>query len=110
VAPSRAKPQTLGAVELDDHVPELRTGATPAPVGTTAENEPAADPRAQREHDHVRRSASGADLPLRHGSCVRVVVDRDRQAEVGLGALAERHAFERHVSGEDRGALPLVDG
>ena len=58
------------AVRVDDDVPELAAAPTPA-VEAAVEDEPAADPGPEREHDHVlgpapapsRHSASAVALP-----------------------------------------------
>ena len=105
----RAETAALRPVELEHHVPQLGRGAARSAVEPPAEDEPAADPRAEREHDHVLRTAAGADRPFGHRRGVRVVVDRDRQPQVLLAALSQRDALERDMHGEDRRAFALVD-
>ena len=73
------------------------------------EDEPAADARAEGEHHHVARSASGADLPLGERRRVRVVVDPDREREALPHPVAEVEIGERNVHGRDRPARALVD-
>ena len=105
----RAETAALGPVELEHHVAQLGRGAARSPVEPPAEDEPAADARAEGEHDHVLRAAAGADRPFGDRGGVRVVVDRDGQAQISLAALAQRHARERNVDREDGAAAPLVD-
>ena len=105
----RAEAAALGPVELEHHVAELGRGAARSAVEPAAEDQPAADTRAEGQHDHVLRAAAGADRPLGHRSGIRVVVDRDRQPQVLLGSLSQRDALERNVNREDRRAFALVD-
>ena len=66
-------------------------------------------PGAERQHDHVLRAATRADRPLGDRGGIRIVVDRDGQAQVVLRALAQRHALDRDVDREHGGAFALVD-
>jgi hypothetical protein len=86
-------------------VPDLR----PAPERPPVEHEPAADPGPERQHDHVARAAAGAQHPLGERSRVRVVLDRDRQAEATLHPIAKGEVCERDVDRALRAARALVD-
>ena len=98
----------LAAVR-EHHVAELSRRADRTAIHLPVEDEPAADARAEGEHHHVARSASGADLPLGERRRVRVVVDPDRQREPLAHPVAEVEIGERNVHGRDRPARALVD-
>ena len=97
------------AVVDDDHVAELRAGADRASVGAPAEDQSAADARAEREHDHVGRAAAGSGAPLRDRRRVAVVVDRHGQRQPLAHHVSERHVDERDVHRPDRRPGSLVD-
>ncbi len=92
VPSSRAEAAALRPVVLEHHVTELGGRTARAAVEPPAEDETAADPRAEGQHDHVLRAAAGADRPLGHSGRVRVVVERHRQARgIALRARAAAH-------------------
>ena len=102
VAVARRSPAGDAVVD-DHHVAELGAGADRAAVGPAAEDQPAADPGAEREHDHVGRAATGADAPLGDRGGVRVVVDR-RPAGRAARRITSRNGDvdERDVHRADR--------
>ena len=77
----------------DHHVAELGAGPDPAAVGAPAEDQPAADAGAEREHDHVARAPPGAARATRRSRL------RSRRCRSATGSpnrarhrVAERHA------------------
>ena len=80
-----------------DHVPELGARADPAALQLPAQHEPAADPGAEREHDHVAGAAAGAVPRLGEHRAVAVVVDRHREPEPLGHHRRERDVRERQV-------------
>ena len=68
-------------VEVERDVAELGCGADRAAVEIAVEDEAATHPRPEGEHDHVTRAAACSAAVLRERRRVRVVLDRDGQAE-----------------------------
>src|SRR5205085_2510723 len=90
-------------------VAELGARADGAAVGPAVEDQPAADARAQREHHHVSRSATGAVGPFRERGGIRVVVDPDRKPEAVAHPGAQVEVGERDVYGDHGLPGSLVD-
>ncbi len=109
MAPAWTEPLAGRPVDVDRHVPELGSGADRAAIEAAVEDEPAADPRPEREHDHVLAPAARSVAVLRERSGVRVVLDRRRKAEPLGEAPAEVDVVERDVDGRDGAPGPLVD-
>jgi hypothetical protein len=91
------------------HVPELRACSRRAAIWLAAEDEAAADARAERQHDHVRDTPPGARLPFADRRRVRVVVEADRQAAALAHPLPQRKVGERDVHGADDAPSHLID-
>jgi hypothetical protein len=90
-------------------VPELCPCPHKAPVGRAVEDQPAADPGPEREHDHVARAMARTDAPLGDCGCVPVVVDAHRERETLVHPVTEVEVGQRDVRGRDRAARALVD-
>ena len=97
------------AVDVDDDVAELGAGAGRAAVELAAEDQPAADPGPDRQHDHVGASRAGAEAVLGERRDVGVVVDEDRQPEALADQVADRDVDDRQVDGADRDPALAVD-
>ena len=78
---------------------ELAGGAERAAVELAVQDEPAADPGAERQHDHVPRPPPRAQTVLGDRGGVRVVLERDREPERSREPVAEVDAGERDVDG-----------
>ena len=78
---------SLAGRPVGDHhdVPEL----CPAAVEPVVDDEAAADPRAERQHDQVGRTAAGTEPPLGESRRVPVVLDPCRQRVPRAGAIRE---------------------
>ena len=86
----------LSAV-LEHHVADLGARADEAAVWLAVQDQTAADPCAERQHDHVARAAAGADLPLGDRRSVRVVVQRDGQGDDVCHPVAKVEIVQRDV-------------
>ena len=89
----------------DDDVPELG----PAAIETVVDDEAAADARAEREHDQVRRAPPRPEPPLGERRGVAVVLDAGRQPVALAGAVREVHLVEREVHRAQRDAGAAID-
>ena len=96
-------------VGLHDHVAELGPGALAAALQRAADDEPAADPRADRQQRRLLRPARRAEAPLREHRRVGVVVDEDRQPDALGDEIAERHVDDRQVRRHHGDAALAVD-
>ena len=106
---SAASAAAREAVVDEDDVTELDAGTDRSAVGATAEDQTAADAGAEREHHHVARAATGTRHPLGDRGRIRVVLDRDGQAEPLAHQIPERNVDQRDVRRGDRHSDPLVD-
>ena len=77
--------------------PSSAAAPSRAAVDLAAEQQPAADAGAEREHHRVPRPARGAAAVLGEHRHVRVVVHEHGQAKPLAHQVAERHAVERQV-------------
>ena len=106
---ARAVPAAALAAVLEDHVPDLGARADEAAVGLPVQDQAAADPGPEREHDHVARAMARTDAPLGDCGCVPVVVDAHRERETLVHPVTEVEVGQRDVRGRDRAAPALVD-
>jgi len=93
------------AVLVDDEVTELG----PAPKETPVDDHPAADARAEGEHDHVLRAAASAGRPLCERRRVGVVLDGDGEPQALGGSVAESEVVQRDVDRASDGSALVVD-
>ena len=105
----RAKALAGRPLDVDDDVAELSCRAEVATVELAVEDQAAADPGAEREHDHVVGAAARAEAVLRERRGVRVVLERNREAEPRREVVAEVEAGERNVHRGARAPRSLVD-
>ena len=70
-------------VAVDGEVADLGGEAEAAPVDRAVDDEAAADPRPQRDHQHLLVAPAGAVEDLAEGGDVGVVVDHDRHGAGG---------------------------
>ena len=108
-APVRAVALARAAVHLDDHVAHLGAAHDPAAVDLAAQQQPAADPGAEREQRDVGRALRDPDPRLADHVAVRVVVDHDGHPEPLGHHGPERDVLERHVDGLHRHPRPRVE-
>ena len=100
---------TRRAVQVDHHVAELGAGADRAAVELAAEDQPAADPGADRQHDRLAAAARRPGAVLGERRQVGVVVDEHRQAEPLGHHVGEHDVLERQVDGDHRVPATLID-
>ena len=81
------------AALLYDDVTELRPSSKEVPV----DDDSAADPRPEREHDEIRATPTGSQLPLGQRSDVCIVLDAYGQAMALFRARDQIDALERKV-------------
>ena len=99
-----------GEVHADDHVPHLRCGAGRAAKQAAVEDQPAADPGADREHDQMPAAQGAILVGLRERGARAVVVDEHGQPEALGEQRAQREVGERDVHAEaDPARLELDD-
>jgi len=88
--------------------------SAPAPrraaVDLAVEDQAAADPRPDGQHDHVACPAACPEEELGEGGDVRVVVDVDGEPEPLSHQIAQRDVRDLEVDGLDRHAAVVVDG
>jgi hypothetical protein len=90
-------------------VPELTRRAERAPIDLAADDHPAPDPGADRQHERVLSAHGGPEAVLGEGRAVGVVVDEHRQVEFRRHQVADRHVDERQVDRGDRDPALAVD-
>ena len=61
-----------------DHVPNLGAGFAPPLPQLAAQHQPAAQPRAHEDADHILRADARAEGALAVGAQVHVILDEDR--------------------------------
>src|SRR5439155_17050132 len=86
-----------GAVGIDHHVPELRADTVMPAVDVAVDDDAAADPGTDGDHDLISGPAPGAVDRLRQRRDVRVVVDDRRQAEFFGEPVADGYVTVREV-------------
>ena len=89
--------------------PSSPAGPDRAAVELAAQDQPAADAGADREHHGLAATARRAGAMLGQRREVGVVVDEHRQAEPLGHHVGEHDVLEREVHGDHRGAGPLID-
>ncbi len=98
-----------GAVGVDDHVAELGARASGTAIDLTVDDQPAADPRPDRQEDGVSRASRGAPPVFGESGGVRVVVEHDRDSEPLGHDVPDRDVDDRQVDRADRDAALLID-
>ena len=96
------------AVLVDHHVAELAGRADRAAVQLAAEDQPAADPGADRQQHRLVGAPRGARAVLGQRGQVGVVVDEHRQPEPLGHDRAERDVGERQIDGDDAAPGTLI--
>lgn len=76
-----------------DHVPELG----PAPVEMVVDDQSAADPGAEGEHDQIRGTSTCSEPPLGERRSIAVVLDAGGQPVERSGAVREVHLVQRKI-------------
>ncbi len=89
----------------DDGVPELR----PAAIQVTVDDNAAADPRSEREHDHVRHAPPCSQAPLGQRGGVAVILGAGRKPEAVARSLRKVDILKRQIDGLERQARTAID-
>ena len=105
VTPACARPLARHAVLDDHHVPELGPRVEELP----GEDDPAADPGAERERPEVRRAPSRPVRMLGVRRAARVVLDADRQVEPLVHLRDEVDLAQRDVDRAERVPRAVVE-
>ena len=108
-AASRAASRARRAVHLDHDVAEVGGRADRAAVHGAVEEQPAADARADGQHDDVPRAGGRPGPGLGEHRRVAVVVDEHRDPEALGHDIGEGHVHERKVVGDRRDPAPAID-
>src|ERR1019366_6824195 len=82
---------------IDGGVTDLARGVARAVVELAVENQAAADPRTDRDADHVLRSPGGADPPFAERGAIRVVVERRAKPDIVRDPVAQREVVPAEV-------------
>jgi hypothetical protein len=104
----RARIDVLG--QPDAHVVELAGRAVVPAVELAAQDEPGAEPRADRQEDEVVDAARDATPPFAERREVDVVLDRDRHVDPRRELVAEAVALEARDILRQRDLSRGVDG
>src|SRR5213592_2795703 len=98
------------SVGIDRDVPEFPRDVGDAVVDLAIDDDPAANPRAERETNDVVRAARGAAPPLAEDGAVRVIIERCGETEALADAVTQRHVRPAEVGREQHRAALRVEG
>ena len=96
------------AVDVDRRVPDLAGDVGRAVIQLPIDDDPAADPCADRDADYVAAAARRAKPPLAHGRAVRVVVECRGQAQTRRDAIAQREIAPSEIRRDDDQSLLAI--